>query len=150
MKVVRGKYYILLNVECCQGFKESITLSRTHGLAQLWLGWGVNVVRGLRKPLYHHNSWFGSIMAWIVVALTRGKCHQGFEKRITSYSTLGFGQLWLGYAWELSSNQHSYCSPLPVMVWIRGWKSWLGNLLHPPELMIRINCGLDSCGLDQG
>ena len=26
----------------------------------------------------------------------------------------------------------------------------LKKVLHPPELMVLINCGLDSCGLDQG
>ena len=26
----------------------------------------------------------------------------------------------------------------------------LRKLLHPPELMVWINCGLDSCGLDRG
>ena len=26
----------------------------------------------------------------------------------------------------------------------------LRKLLHPPELMVWIHCGLDSCGLDQG
>ena len=26
----------------------------------------------------------------------------------------------------------------------------LWKLLHPPELMVLINCDLDSCGLDQG
>ena len=86
-------------------------------------------------------------MAWIVVAWTRDESPQGFEAIITTFRIHGLDQLWI--------------------VWL-----WLGpgmrvpkvfrQLLHPPELMVWINCGLNGhenfhlqsihlarCGFDQ-
>ena len=70
---------------------------------------------------------------WGAFALWCGESHQGFEKIITSSRIHGLDPLWLGelwFGWEVKV--------------IKG----LRKLLHPPELMAWIHCGLDSCGLD--
>ena len=62
-----------------------------------------------------------------MVWMKEGKL-SGFEEIISSSRTHGLDQLWHGWGLKV----------------VKGW----GKLLHPPELMIWINCGLDSCGLD--
>ena len=65
-------------------------------------------------------------MAWIVVVWMGDEIRQGFEEIITSYRTHGLDQLRLGELWF-------------------GWGikvvKGLRKLLHPPELMVWINCG---------
>ena len=42
------------------------------------------------------TTWFGSIVAWIVVVWLGDESRQGFEENITSSRTHGLDQLWLG------------------------------------------------------
>ena len=44
-----------------QGFEEFIKSSRTNGLDQLWLGWRMKIVKGLRNLLHPPG-----LMAWIL------------------------------------------------------------------------------------
>ena len=53
-----------------QGFEEFIKSSRTHGLDQLWLGWGMKIVKGLRNLLH-----LPGLMAWIFVVRMGDKSH---------------------------------------------------------------------------
>ena len=48
------------------------------------------------EPTDKTTTWFGSIVAWIVVVWLGDESRQGFEENITSSRTHGLDQLWLG------------------------------------------------------